>query len=91
MDNARAHRHHRIRPETRQQRQEAAHFALCKGKVRVTCVVDGDTIWFQGDKIRIADINAPKSADPQCDYEEELGDKARDRLMGCSTPAPSRW
>lgn len=62
--------------------REAAHFALCKGKVRVTCVVDGDTIWYKGDKIRIADINAPEISHPQCDYEEELGDKARDRLMG---------
>lgn len=64
------------------QDRETARFALCKGRVRVTCVVDGDTIWFKGEKIRIADINAPEISHPQCDYELDLGDKARDRLMG---------
>lgn len=64
------------------QDRNTAHFALCKGKARITCVVDGDTIWYQGQKIRIADINAPEISHPQCDYEEDLGNKARDRLMG---------
>ena len=29
-----------------------ARFTLCDGPVRRTCVVDGDTFWFKGDKIR---------------------------------------
>lgn len=37
-----------------------ARFGLCDGPVRVNCVVDGDTLWFRGDKIRIADIDAPE-------------------------------
>lgn len=57
-----------------------ARFALCRHK-RVSCVVDGDTIWFQGEKIRVADINAPEVSEPQCDAEQELGEKASDRLV----------
>src|SRR3546814_958339 len=30
-------------------------FAVCAGSVRIDCVVDGDTFWLDGVKIRIAD------------------------------------
>ncbi len=43
-----------------------ARFSLCDGPVRVNCVVDGDTFWFRGDKIRIADIDAPEIVSPRC-------------------------
>jgi endonuclease YncB( thermonuclease family) len=59
----------------------SAHFALCEGPVRTTCVVDGDTIWFQGAKIRIADINAPEVTDARCNYELDLGRRATQRLI----------
>ena len=55
-------------------------FAVC-GMVRRTCVVDGDTIWLEGLKIRIADIDTPEISQPRCDYEYDLGIKARDRLL----------
>lgn len=55
-------------------------FAVC-GLVRRTCVVDGDTIWLEGVKIRIADIDTPEISQPQCDAEYELGIRARDRLV----------
>jgi len=58
-----------------------AHFALCGAGVRATCVIDGDTIWFRGSKIRIADINAPEVTDARCDYELDLGNKATQRLI----------
>lgn len=48
---------------------------------RRTCVVDGDTIWLEGVKIRIADIDTPEISQPKCDYEYDLGIKARDRLV----------
>ena len=38
-------------------------FAVC-GMVRRTCVVDGDTIWLEGVKIRIADIDTPEISQP---------------------------
>lgn len=44
------------------------------------CVVDGDTIWLDGVKIRIADIDAPETHDYRCASEKELGDRATRRL-----------
>lgn len=58
-----------------------AHFTLCGTGLRATCVVDGDTIWLSGQKIRIADINAPEVTDARCDYELNLGRKASTRLI----------
>nr|MDX8317342.1 thermonuclease family protein [Agrobacterium rosae] len=34
-------------------------FSICGSGQRITCVVDGDTFWFRGEKIRIADIDTP--------------------------------
>ena len=59
----------------------AATFTLCDGPVRTTCVVDGDTFWFRGDKIRIADIDAPEIVAPRCRDERQVGELARDRLL----------
>lgn len=55
-------------------------FSVC-GVVRTTCVVDGDTIWLDGVKIRIADIDTPEISQPQCSREYDLGIRARDRLV----------
>ncbi len=55
-------------------------FGLCAGSVRKTCVVDGDTFWVDGTKIRIADINTPETSQPQCSAEAALGRKASLRL-----------
>jgi endonuclease YncB( thermonuclease family) len=59
----------------------AATFTLCDGPVRTTCVVDGDTFWFRGDKIRIADIDAPEISEPECSSEREVGELSRSRLL----------
>ena len=59
---------------------ERAHFSLCSGAVRRTCVIDGDTFWYRGEKIRIADINAPETSTPHCPAEAELGERATRRL-----------
>jgi endonuclease YncB( thermonuclease family) len=61
--------------------RESAHFPICDGPVRVTCVVDGDTIWYRGEKIRIADINTPEVSSPGCAYEAQLGSRATNRLQ----------
>ncbi|KFL28973.1 hypothetical protein JP75_23510 [Devosia riboflavina] len=55
-------------------------FGLCGGGARKTCVVDGDTFWFDGTKIRIADINTPEIGEPDCAAEAALGRKASLRL-----------
>ena len=44
-------------------------------------VIDGDTFWLGGDKIRIADIDTPETHPPRCAYEAELGERATRRLQ----------
>ncbi len=58
-----------------------ASFGICFGSDRFTCVVDGDTIWFKGRKIRIADINTPEISSPGCAAEKRLGEQAKMRLQ----------
>jgi micrococcal nuclease len=58
----------------------AAAFALCAGGPRTTCVVDGDTFWLDGQKVRIADINTPETHSPACPAERALGEAATRRL-----------
>ena len=41
-----------------------APFSMCFTGGGYNCVVDGDTIWLQGTKIRIADIDAPETHEP---------------------------
>lgn len=67
---------------------DQAHFARCEGSGRVTCVVDGDTIWYQGTKIRLADINAPEISHPGCRFEAELGERATRRLTALLNEGP---
>ncbi len=55
-------------------------FAFCHTGGGLNCVVDGDTIWLDGTKIRIADIDAPETHPPRCALEAELGAKATKRL-----------
>ena len=49
--------------------------------MRVNCVVDGDTFWVDGEKIRIADLNAPEISSPKCASEARLGARATDALI----------
>jgi endonuclease YncB( thermonuclease family) len=60
--------------------REAARFAHCAGPVRVSCFVDGDTFWYRGTKIRVADINAPETSQAHCAAEAQLGAQATRRL-----------
>lgn len=57
-------------------------FGYCFGRERNNCVVDGDTIWLNGTKIRIADIDTPEISSPQCPSEKALGERAKTRLHG---------
>lgn len=68
--------------------REAAQFGPCKGAMRVTCVVDGDTFWYRGLKIRIADINAPELGHPSCASEARLAEVATRRLTDLLNAGP---
>jgi micrococcal nuclease len=54
-------------------------FLICGSGRRVSCVVDGDTFWLDGVKIRIADINTPEVISPGCAAEAALGRQATTR------------
>lgn len=58
----------------------SASFALCHSGGGRNCVVDGDTFWFRGEKIRIADIDTPETHGPRCAAEAALGAQATTRL-----------
>jgi endonuclease YncB( thermonuclease family) len=55
-------------------------FDYCHTGGGYNCVVDGDTLWLQGVKIRVADIDAPETHDFGCPSEKALGDQATERL-----------
>lgn len=62
-------------------------FAKC-GAVRRTCVVDGDTFWFEGRKIRVADIDTPEIGKPKCDSELASGLRATQRFIELLNAGP---
>ncbi len=63
-------------------------FSICHTGGGTNCVVDGDTAWIGGVKIRIADIDAPETHPPRCDHEAELGDAATSRLAALMNLGP---
>lgn len=67
---------------------EQPRMELCGPGVRQTCVVDGDTIWLRGEKIRVADIDTPEVSEPRCDYEYQLGMRATYRLQDILNEGP---
>lgn len=58
-----------------------APFRLCRSGERHHCVVDGDTIWLDGENIRIADIDTPEVFSPACPAERLKGVEATRRMM----------
>ena len=66
----------------------ATLFPACAGGSRVTCVVDGDTIWYRGEKIRIADLDTPEVFSPGCANEEAMGRRATIRLQTLLNAGP---
>ena len=65
--------------------QQAHAIDICSGGNRaarkVTCIVDGDTIWQEGVKMRLLDIDTPETFEAQCDREKQIGKKATERLQ----------
>lgn len=63
-------------------------FTLCAKKMQAHCVIDGDTIRYGGEKIRIMDIDAPEVSEPKCASEKALGDRATLRLLEIINAGP---
>ena len=62
--------------------ERTVHFEMC-GRVRQTCVVDGDTIWLEGQNLRLASYDTPEPYDGICGGAAEvaLAKKASARLL----------
>lgn len=63
-------------------------FGFCHTGGGYNCVVDGDTIWLEGQNIRIADIDAPETHEFGCAEEKALGDRATQRLKELVSSGP---
>jgi endonuclease YncB( thermonuclease family) len=59
---------------------ETGYISVCTSSSN-TCVIDGDTIRYRGEKIRLSDMNAPEIFSPRCEQEKQLGLRARNRLV----------
>ncbi|MDF2494043.1 thermonuclease family protein [Sphingomonas sp.] len=64
------------------------HFSLCHTGGGENCVVDGDTIWIGGEKVRLADIDTPETHPPRCAEEAALGEQATHRLQELLNAGP---
>jgi len=64
------------------------HFTWCATGGGTNCVVDGDTFWIDGQKVRIADIDAPETHPPRCAHEAALGEAAGRRLQTLLNAGP---
>lgn len=66
----------------------ARHFGRCFTGGGTNCVVDGDTFWIDGEKVRVADIDAPETHPPRCAEERRLGHAATVRLQALLNAGP---
>jgi endonuclease YncB( thermonuclease family) len=57
-----------------------ASFGYCHTGGGTNCVVDGDTFYLGGEKVRIAGIDAPETHPPRCADEARLGNQATEKL-----------
>ena len=69
-------------------RGQSADFRLCGWTGGQNCVVDGDTIHYDGMKIRLADIDTPEISSPKCASERALGERAQGRLLELINAGP---
>lgn len=66
----------------------SARFGFCHSGGGTNCVVDGDTFWFQGQRVRVMDIDAPETHEPRCAEEAALGARATRRLQDLMNQGP---
>jgi micrococcal nuclease len=56
-------------------------FTFCSVSFGRDCVIDGDTIDFKGERIRMVAYDAPEISEPHCASEYALGQQAKLRLL----------
>lgn len=65
-----------------------ARFGVCHSGGGWNCVVDGDTFYTEGVKIRVADIDTPETHPPRCAEEARLGKAATLRMQALLSDGP---
>ena len=67
-------------------------FAECGNGLRMNCVVDGDTIWIDGEKLRMEGYDTPEPQTHSCggDAEIALAHRASDRVIELVTEISDR-
>lgn len=63
-------------------------FRKCATEYHNACVIEGDTLWIGGQKVRIADIDTPEISDPRRSSELALGNRATGRLLELINEGP---
>jgi endonuclease YncB( thermonuclease family) len=63
-------------------------FGLCGEGAHFNCVLDGNTFWVRGVKVRLADIDTPALSPPRCVEEERRGQAAKVRLLALLNAGP---
>jgi endonuclease YncB( thermonuclease family) len=76
------------RPSAEPSPEIRADFDLCFVGSGYNCVVDGDTFWYHGSRVRMADIDTPETHPPRCAREAELGRRATLRLQELLNQGP---
>jgi micrococcal nuclease len=59
----------------------SVHFSICSAGGGANCVIDGDTIHWNGEKVRLVGFNTPEISEPQCAAEATKGKQATLRLQ----------
>ena len=70
--------------------QPAPRFSICGQRPTRNCVVDGDTAWIGGVKVRLDDIDAPETHQAKCNAEAVLGKRSTIRLAELMNEGPFR-
>lgn len=59
----------------------AKPLGICGMAFEKVCVVDGDTIDYRGQRVRMVDKDTPEISEPHCASEYALGQRAKYRLL----------
>jgi len=63
------------------------NLSICGSAKRITCVVDGDTLWIRGEKFRLANINTAET-NGRCRHERELAARATQMIRAILASEP---
>jgi endonuclease YncB( thermonuclease family) len=75
-------------PRPKQNVTVRAPFLICGAINAPNCVIDGDTIRYRGESIRIENIDAPEVFSPGCIAEKAMGELATLRLAQLLNQGP---